>query len=67
MSKHDPQIFERALQAMNTNVRDTLFFEDSRYALETADRMGMDAVGMKTKSEPYDDRVSIWNFSELAY
>lgn len=67
LSKHDPQIFERALRTMDTNVRDTLFFEDSRYALETADRMGMDAVGMKTKSEPYDDRVSIWNFSELAY
>ncbi len=65
LSKHDPQIFEQALKAIDVPTSKTIFFEDSRYALETADRLGITAIGMKTKAEPYIDREAIGNFDEL--
>lgn len=65
LSKHDPQIFEQALSAMAVPASKTIFFEDSRYALETADRLGITAIGMKTKAQPYADRMAIVNFDEL--
>ncbi len=65
LSKHDPQIFEQALKAIDVPTSKTIFFEDSRYALETADRLGITAIGMKTKAEPYIDREAIGNFDEV--
>lgn len=65
LSKHDPQIFEQALKAIDVPTSKTIFFEDSRYALETADRLGITAIGMKTKADPYIDREAIGNFDEV--
>lgn len=64
LSKRDPQIFEMALAALDSEPENTLFFEDSRYALETADRLGIHGIGMKSKGEPYEDRESIVSFEE---
>lgn len=64
LSKRDPDIFERALAVLDSKPENTLFFEDSRYALETADRLGIHGIGIKTEEEPYTDWESIGSFEE---
>lgn len=65
LSKREPEIFTRTLDALGMSAQRTLYFEDSRYALETADRLGITGIGMKTETEPYLDRAAIEDFCEV--
>lgn len=63
LSKRNPEIFERALKALHVRAKDTYYFEDSRYALDTADSLGIVGIGVRSKGEKYPDRVAIDDFS----
>ncbi|WP_034451087.1 HAD family hydrolase [Butyrivibrio sp. AE2032] len=45
-SKHSPEIYEQAAAYMGTKPEETLVFEDSLYALKTADDAGFVTVGV---------------------
>lgn len=45
-SKHSPEIYEQAATYMGTKPEETLVFEDSLYALKTADDAGFVTVGV---------------------
>lgn len=45
-SKHSPLIYQKAAQYLGTPPEETLVFEDSLYALETAKRAGFRAIGV---------------------
>lgn len=65
LSKRNPEIFERALKALHVRAKDTYYFEDSRYALDTADGLGIVGIGVRSKGEKYPDRAAIDDFVEL--
>ena len=45
-SKHEPDIYHQAAQALHTVPAETLVFEDSLYALRTAKAAGYRTVGL---------------------
>ena len=52
-SKHSPLIYQQAAEFMGTDPEETLVFEDSLYALQTAKKAGFRAVGVYDgKGEP---------------
>ena len=46
VSKHKPDIFIKAAEYMNAEIGETIVFEDSFYALETAAKAGFVSVGV---------------------
>lgn len=46
VSKHEPLIYQLAIESLGTKPAETLVFEDSLYALKTAKKAGFRAVGV---------------------
>ncbi len=46
LSKREPEIYLQALKELNAKVEDTLVFEDSMYAIETASKLGISCIGL---------------------
>ena len=46
-SKHDPLIYEKALEFLGTNKEETYVFEDAVYAIETAKKDGFNVIGIE--------------------
>lgn len=55
VGKHDPAVFERALEVLGTDKEDTWVFEDSTVALTTAHNAGFRTVAVYDASNPDQD------------
>lgn len=49
LTKREPEIYEMALKEMNADVSETLVFEDSMYAIQTATSLGIRCIGLLTE------------------
>ena len=47
MTKREPEIYEYALNKLNAQPKDTIVFEDSMYAIETARSLGIRCIGIE--------------------
>lgn len=46
MTKREPQIYEYVLTDLNAKKEETTLFEDSMYAIETAQKLGIQCIGL---------------------
>ena len=47
MTKREPEIYRYALDKLHASPKDTLVFEDSMYAIETARSLGIRCIGIE--------------------
>lgn len=46
LSKRDGEIYLQALKELDASIEDTVVFEDSMYAIETASKLGISCIGL---------------------
>ena len=69
-SKHSPEIFNKALEFLGTEKKNTWIFEDALYAVKTAKAAGFNVCGLYEKYETEGDKVKelsdiyLQNFNE---
>lgn len=69
MSKRDVHIYEYVMKELDTKPEETVLFEDSMYAIETARKLGIHCIGLENpnnKQQFADNHVkTIQDYTEL--
>lgn len=69
MTKRSTKIFEFVLSQLETSPKDTILFEDSLYAIQTAQKLGIECIGLENsnnKKQFEENHIkTIIDFTEL--